>query len=69
MRRTKINDTVWFQLKTLSPTLSKKVSTWAAYNHLLSKKTPKIIAIMLLVINERENWDQLLNTLTEAKKL
>ena len=40
-------DTVWFLMKTLSPTLSKDVPTWAAYNSLLSKKLTRTAAMML----------------------
>ena len=63
-------DTVWFLMKTLSPTLSKDVPTWAAYNSLLSKKPTRTAAMMLPVTNGcPTNWDNLYTALKEADKL
>ena len=69
-KQKKINDTVWFLLKTRYQTLSKKVPTWASYGSLLSEKTPETAAMMLPVINgSATNGDNLCNALKEAEKL
>ena len=63
-------DTVWFLMKTLSPTLSRDVPTWAAYNSLLSKKPTGTATMMLPVTNgSPNNWDNLYTALKEADKL
>ena len=57
-------------MKALSPTLSKDVPTWAAYNSLLSKKPTRTAAMMLPVTNgSPANWDNLYTALKEADKL
>ena len=63
-------DTVWFLMKTLSPTLSKDVPTWATYNSLLRKKPTRTAGMMLPVTNSSStNWNNLYGALEEADKL
>ena len=57
-------------MKTLCPTLSKDVPTWAAYNSLLSKRPTKTVVMMLPITNGSPiNWDNLYTALKEADKL
>ena len=56
-------------MKTLSPTLSKNVPTWASYSSLLSKKPTKTAAMMLPVTNgSPTNWDNLHAALQDGDK-
>ena len=64
------DDLVWFLLKTLSPTLSSRVPTWAAYNSLIGNLRPLTCAAMLPVINGSSTEQQNLHTaIKEAEKL
>lgn len=66
----KTNDTIWFLLKTLSPTLGKAVPTWAAYNSLIRKEKPLTTVAMLPVMNgSPTEWENLYTAIKEAEKL
>ena len=43
----RMDDLVWFLLKTLSPTLSSRVPTWATYNSLIGNLCPLTCAALL----------------------
>ena len=63
-------DTVWFLMKMLSPTLSYDVPTWAAQNSLLNKKPNRPAAMLLPVTNgSPTNWDNPYTALKEVDKL
>ncbi|XP_066919527.1 uncharacterized protein [Clytia hemisphaerica] len=66
----KMNDTVWFVLKMLSPTLGKAVPTWAAYNSLVSKGKAITTVSMLPIINgSPTDWNNLYTAIKEAEKV
>ena len=57
-------------LKMLSPTLSKDVPTWVAYNSLVGIKSPITSVTMLPVINgSPTDWENLYSAMKEAEKL
>ena len=65
-----MNDTVWFVLKMLSPTLGKAVPTWAAYNSLVSKGKATTTVSMLPIINgSPTDWNNLYAAIKEAEKV
>ena len=62
--------TDWFLMKTLLPTLSRDAPTWAAYDSILGKKTPKTVVMMLPVINGNPTaWGNLCSVFKEAERL
>ena len=66
----KMNNTVWFVLKMLSPTLGKAVPTWAAYNSLVSKGKATTTVSMLPIINgSPTDWNNLYAAIKEAEKV
>ena len=66
----RMDDLVWFLLKTLSSTLSSRVPTWATYNSLIGNLCPLTCAAMLPVINgSPTEWQNLYTAIKEAKKL
>ena len=64
------HDIVWAVLKTLSPSLSAKVPTWAAYNSLLRSASVTTIVSMLPIINGSPTlWENLYTAMKEAEKI
>ena len=64
------HDIVWAVLKTLSPSLSAKVSTWAAYNSLLRSASVTTIVSVLPIINGSPTlWENLYTAIKEAEKI
>lgn len=64
------NDTAWALLKSLYPTLSKDVPTWAAYNSLLGNAAPITTVTMLPVINgSPTEWENLYTAIKDAKNV
>ena len=61
---------VWAVLKTLSPSLSAKVPTWAAYNSLLRSASVTTIVSVLPIINGSPTlWENLYTAIKEAEKI
>ena len=64
------HDNVWAVLKTLSPSLSAKVPTWAAYNSLLTSAPITTTVSMLSIINGSPTlWENLYTAMKEAEKI
>ena len=64
------HDIVWAVLKTLSPSLSAKVPTWAAYNALLTSAPVTTTVSMLPIINGSPTlWENLYTAMKEAEKI
>lgn len=64
------HDTMFFLMKTLSPTLSKDILIWTSYNSLHGKKPSRTTLMMLPVVNgSQTNWNNLYAVLREAEKL
>ena len=65
-----MNDIVWTMLKTLSPLLSSKVPTWAAYNSLIaSVPTTTTVAMLPIVNGSPTKWENLYTAIKEAEKI
>ena len=64
------SDDGWFILKSLSPQLSHKIPTWAAYNSLLTDAKPKTTVQQLPIVNGRPtSSENLLCAIKEAGKV
>ena len=64
------HDIVWAVLKTLSPSLSAKVPTWAAYNSLLTSATVTTTVSMLPITNGSLTlWENLYTAMKETEKI
>ena len=64
------HDIVWAVLKTLSPSLSDKVPTWAAYNSLLTSASVTTTVPVLPIVNGSPTlWENLYTAIKEAEKI
>ena len=64
------DDTLWCLLKSLSPTLSLNVPTWAGYNSLIRSERALTTVSMLPVLNgSPTDWTNLYTAMKEADKL
>ena len=64
------HDTAWFLVKSPSPSLSKNVSLWAAYNSLARNVSTLTSVALLPVINGRPTmWQNIYKAIKEAQDL
>ena len=64
------SDIAWSLLKTLSPSLSSDVPTWAAYNSFLGiKPVVTTVAVLPIINGSPTEWEQLHAALKEAEKI
>ena len=65
-----VHDIVWAVLKTLSPSLSAKIPTWAAYNSLLASAPVSTTVAMFPVSNGSPTiWENQYTAMKEAEKI
>ena len=64
------HDTAWFLLQSLSPSLSKNVPLWAAYNSLAGNVSTLTSVALLPVINgSPTEWENIYTAIKEAQDL